>query len=166
MELNWQTETHDENTIFLIEKSADGLSFEYCDMVVGKAGSILKNYFFADTKATPGENYYRLKHMDKQGNYVFSEVKMGIFDPTAERKFKIYPNPTSAKINIDLKETLPTPHQVEVLDAAGKVVAKFTAPNDTTVLQYSLNFLPNGTYYLRISDGNWQGEKTKIVIQR
>jgi len=67
--LNWTTETEENNDRFIIERSADGLSFEVVSTVKGSGNThLLTTYSYTDiTPITNQVNYYRLRQVDVDG---------------------------------------------------------------------------------------------------
>ncbi|GAB4253656.1 MAG: hypothetical protein Kow0079_09420 [Vicingaceae bacterium] len=73
--LNWITSTEINNDYFLIERAGDNLVFEVIGKVSG-AGNANYNihYQFTDEHPINGNNYYRLKQVDFDGKYAYSNI--------------------------------------------------------------------------------------------
>ena len=71
-EIEWKTATEINNKEFIIEKSLNGSDFS-------AIGSIKANpqhsYLFIDTEAKDPVIYYRIKQVDTDGNFSYSEIK-------------------------------------------------------------------------------------------
>lgn len=73
-ELSWSTASEKNNDHFEIEKSEDGTFFTSIGVVPGNGNkTCLSEYGFSDRNIKPGLAYYRLKQVDYDGNFKFSE---------------------------------------------------------------------------------------------
>jgi hypothetical protein len=126
--LNWQTASEQNNDYFLIEHSIDAKSFESIGEVAG-AGTVntTQNYAFTHRNPAYPNNYYRLKQVDFDGAFEYSDVILvrmnGVFEPK-QLDFTMYPNPTSGNfvnikfIGIDLSQPL----SIEVVSLSGRLM--------------------------------------------
>lgn len=71
--ITWQTGTEINTKEFAIERSIDGRIFETVGTVAAKGSN--STYQFIDNNPVKGTNYYRLKMIDKDGSYDYSDVK-------------------------------------------------------------------------------------------
>jgi predicted ribosome-associated RNA-binding protein Tma20 len=73
--LTWSTAAESNNSMFILEKSENGVDFATTGTVKG-AGSAkaVKKYNFLDAQASNQKIYYRLKQVDFDGTYSYSEV--------------------------------------------------------------------------------------------
>jgi hypothetical protein len=171
--LQWQTANETNNNYFGIERSTDGKIFSQVGTVASKGnGTGNLDYSYKDdiSNAT-GTVYYRLKQVDKDGSYTYSNVISMSIKNTHLETMLVYPNPTQSN-NINLKIQLTAPQQIEVriVDMAGAVVYKSTALN---LLQgsNSLNLgnvygLSKGIYVVEVigANNNTIG-RNKVVVQ-
>ncbi len=73
--LEWQTATEINNERFEIERSSDAGRFENIGSVKGEGNSSrLQDYSFVDAMPLNGINYYRLKQIDIDGAFAYSDV--------------------------------------------------------------------------------------------
>lgn len=76
--INWSTNEDDTANYFEIEKSKDGKTYKTMAYVLGpdpsKPGSQF-GYFDKVTQLRGATTYYRIKHIDKDGNIIYSAVK-------------------------------------------------------------------------------------------
>ena len=105
--------------------------------------------------------YYYIDDICLSTDSVYAETWTGIEDDKAfQYDFEIYPNPTSAEINIRYNQLI---QQLELFNLLGEIVIIKTEINVfTTIL--NLEDLPNNIYFLRIK--NKKGDyKTKIILK-
>jgi len=104
--LDWTSAAEVNNDHYLIEKSSDGENYSVFTSVPGKGTTTLPSeYFVADYHPFPGDNYYRLSQVDKDGTQeilkttvcsspvINEEVTFEVYDMSGR---KIY----SSKINL------------------------------------------------------------------
>jgi len=73
--LTWSTAFEQDNSIFIVEKSEDGANFGNIGTVEGAGDSDdLKDYNFLDIMASAERTYYRLKQVDVDGSFSYSDV--------------------------------------------------------------------------------------------
>ena len=97
--LTWETASEQNNDRFEVERSEDGTDFIKIGEVKGNGTSQnLNTYSFRDVAPANGVNYYRLKQLDFNGNFEYSEAKAVRFD-LKQVVFSIYPNPATEVIN-------------------------------------------------------------------
>jgi len=99
-ELHWEAAQMINFDAFVLERSSDG---EYFDPVVmiPSQGEESMEYFYGDDETDLVINYYRLKMIDKNGEYDYSRV-VKIFSEITEEALTMVPNPnTSGRLIID-----------------------------------------------------------------
>jgi hypothetical protein len=74
IKLNWSTAFEQNNRGFEIEKSLDGINFRKIGFVVGAGNSNTINYSFTDPQRAVEFNYYRLKVVDIDNTFHYSDV--------------------------------------------------------------------------------------------
>lgn len=93
--LNWFTQTETNYYGFEVEKSRDNINFNRVGFVKGKGTTIVpQSYNFVDIDVSIGNYYYRLKQMDIDGTFQYSQVTEVVVN--APSMFKLeqnYPNP-------------------------------------------------------------------------
>ncbi len=154
--LKWTTASEENNEHFVIEvaESEDAFLRSVFKVLAVEEGrgttSELSNYVYVDeTPAKTGNRYYRLKQVDFDGKFTFSEVRMvnfnNIGDPVA-----IYPNPATNYAVIDFKQLSAKNLSIKVVDAAGVIVQHFIYDDADGVEQLRLDLMdiPEGVYYI------------------
>lgn len=80
--------------------------------------------------------------------------------------FKLYPNPTTGQVSLEIAQPLDGPYTVEVLDLTGRsvYVQRFAPETKTAVLD--LQGLQAGSYLCRVSQGRSLIGVQKVVLIR
>ncbi len=161
-QITWETTSEVNNDYFEIEKSADAVNFNSIVKIKGAGNSNLKNRysFIDDSENNSNTIYYRLKQIDYNGAFAYSEIIK--LDNELINQIEIFPNPSINGI-IELKGiSNETNYDLSIVDVLGKTV--FTEVNfqSSTI---DLSMLNSGIYYLQINTK----EKTilkKIIINK
>ena len=162
--LNWNVENQDANSnYFGIERSTNGTDFTQIG-IVNATSSSKASYSYTDNNNLSGAVYYRIKMVDKDGQFAYSDIKSVEF---ANRGFAVslYPNPVQSltKLNITLDEAQVI--KVTVNDALGNRVKQLeiTGQKGANEKTLDLSNIPTGSYMIRIQAG--QNNKTLPVIK-
>ncbi|MFN7014751.1 MAG: T9SS type A sorting domain-containing protein, partial [Bacteroidia bacterium] len=131
VELFWSTASEINNNYFEVEKSTDGINFYAIDKVQGAGNSnTILNYKSTDNNPFLGINYYRIKQVDFDGTFTFSNVIAHNFSSN-EYKIVMYPNPTKEILTIsNLLEN--NNYIIQIYDISGKLVLSENVNNSIT----------------------------------
>lgn len=146
--LDWATATEVNNSGFEIERSADNKTFQRIAFVEGKGTTSEKaEYSYVDGNVDNGTYFYRLKQVDFDGSFEYSNVvEVEVITPTEFALEQNYPNPfnpsttikfavpTQANVTIKLYNTLGQ-QVAQILNAAfdaGRHSVEFNASNLTS----------------------------------
>lgn len=97
VQLNWKTENEINFSRFDVEKSSDAVSFNNLS-TVASANRPVNNYTTIDASPVKGMNYYRLKMVDTDGAYKYSDIAKINFD--GKSTLTLWPNPASNQLII------------------------------------------------------------------
>ncbi len=152
VELEWVTTTELDNDYFQIERSLDGEKFIPIGKVRGAGTTpVAQKYDFVDLTPNAGVNYYRLKQVDFDGGFEFSET-ISVKMKTDKITTKIYPSPATDILYISTGATINT---VEIFDLTARKVHSYTS--DTSIMtELEVSQLLSGTYFVHVqfADGN------------
>lgn len=164
--LNWSIETATNHSHFEIERSSNGRDFEKFhvennSITNGSAAS----FNFTDLNVPVNKiNYYRIKQVEMNGDFYFSEIK-SIRINTRNTSVSIYPVPAIESIQINYKAEKINTIKLIIIDAMGRVVItsykNVLAGNN--LLQLDLQHLTKGKYTLLIQDGDKEFEAEQFI---
>ncbi|WP_338760546.1 hypothetical protein WAF17_13810 [Bernardetia sp. ABR2-2B] len=120
--LEWATLSESKNKLFAIERSENGIDFEEIGIKKGAlTTSSIKNYQFWDFEPLQTKAYYRIKQIDINGEFSYSNIKM--IETKSNRRIGItnYENQTILYAN--LKEA--TKAKIKIYDMNGNTVGSF-----------------------------------------
>jgi len=154
--LHWQTATELNNAYFQVEHSLNGRAFKPVGRVEGKGTAQSANaYQFEHRKPASGTNYYRLRQVDFDAKFEYSNI---VTVEIESEDVSIYPNPTKGYVNIKKGKNLEG--VVRVTDLFGRLIAEQKLTQDNS--EFDLFGQPNGIYLIEIQTGNQKAVK-KIV---
>ncbi|CAN5807280.1 hypothetical protein BH11BAC3_BH11BAC3_17000 [soil metagenome] len=149
--LNWSTQLELNTNHFVVERSTNGVNFVSIGQVtaVGNSSTV-HNYTFTDLHPSRGNNYYRLRTVEKDNTSKLSDTRRIRNDGIAD--VNIFPNPVTSKLSISINADKASDGQLSITDLSGKIVYTSTVklPQGNTILPVSMNNMASGTYLIKI----------------
>lgn len=155
--LNWVTASEFNNDYFVIERTTDGEYFSQVEKITG-AGTTndMKEYSTYDYQPVVGRSYYRLKQVDFDGKFTYSDLVM--VEVADVDSWSIYPNPyRQGELNLIVTGLeIDKPAKIYVRDMQGHIVFE----KDVDAISYTIVDitpeveLPVGMYMVSIVIGN------------
>lgn len=157
VELAWGTESETNNALFEIEKDKGNGVFEIIGEVEG-GGTLRsgKDYNFLDLTGMGNRNAYRIKQIDLNGNYSYSEVIEVIFDYFGRDKFTAFPIPLEDKLTLMAEAKEEIPYQYRITDVYGKEVLRGMLGAYERAVDLPVADLAPGSYLLIIQSPDRQ----------
>ncbi len=140
--VEWTTTNEVNVKGFSVERSANGQSFSSIGNVDAKAATS-NTYSFSDAKPLPGVGYYRLKMMDKDGAFKYSDVV-----PVTNKSsvvINVFPNPVTTSLTIQHGKG-EKGAVVRILDLTGKQVLMVNVAEESIQTTISATKLTPGSY--------------------
>lgn len=182
VKLNWSTASETNNDYFLIQRT-EGQSFsdaapnevEWRNIgrKEGYGDSYIKrDYSFIDEEPHHGDNFYRLKQVDKDGTYEYHEIinVNTLEDPdlSGQSSLSVHPNPLSGdKLEITFNNILDQEAEVEILNLKGRVIKseklEIGLGSEVTKPLRLDHSLDPGVYSVRVSTDKENLSKNLIV---
>jgi uncharacterized repeat protein (TIGR01451 family) len=153
--LKWSTAQEINFDHFEVECSANGLLFKSIGSVNAKGNSSIRSdYNFTDKEPFSGNNFYRLKEVDKDGSITYSDVVLLVFGD--KNTVSVYPNPllNEAKIKFSGTQWLNKAGVINVLAADGKILSQKRINITSQVVSVDVSGLPAGHYILQVVTGS------------
>lgn len=153
--LYWTTSMEKNASHFEIERSADAVSFEFLTTVQAAGNSdIPVNYTTKDPNPFLNGTYYRLKMLDLDGVFKYSNV-IYIGNTLPQLSVSLFPNPFTHSVSIyalNIEESL----KIKIYDAAGKEILsrELIASDGIVKEEVDLSKIAIGVYVYTISTNN------------
>ena len=148
IQLTWESLSTNELERFEIERSSD--FFHYSSL--GQLGS--QEHIFIDQAPILGPNVYRIKAISTTGAFYYSPISA--LDYPVDVQVKVFPNPASQAINIEIAQALADKLEITIFGPEGRLLQKMNLPAEygkTFVHELDINNLPIGQYYLLLQNG-------------
>ncbi len=154
VDLNWATASETNNEYFQIERADSDLNWKEIGQVDGAGNSNTTLYYNEkDRDPLPGISYYRLKQVDYDGKYTYSDVVSVVNNHLSdEDQVFIYPNPNKngelwLRIPYAFSDYVTT---VTVYDLSGKIQLQSQLGLSEAISQINIESLSQGAYILHI----------------
>jgi hypothetical protein len=155
VELAWETESETNNDYFQVERSLDGVTFEAIGKVKGTGNNSRSNsYSFVDKNPNSSTNYYRLRQMDFDGRYDFSEVKSVLFSNKNNSEISIAPNPVRSEFKVNFESSELENTVISVIDFGGKILFSREVMKGIQTENIDVASLPSGMYFVQVKNTN------------
>jgi FG-GAP-like repeat len=156
--LNWTTTNEVNTDYFIVERSINGLSFSNDGTVSSMNNpSIIHNYQYQVKNPVNGLNYFRLKMVDKDGKFTYSNIIK--IQTGAVNTFSVLSNPVKDNLSMTGLKRGAT---LALYDNAGRMLLQKIIQDQSLLMDIS--FLPSGVYYLNYSNKGLI-ENKKIIKQ-
>jgi hypothetical protein len=124
VELNWTAESQKDMDSYELQRSisqTDGFATINTTTAVGNSQWAL-SYNWLDANPKTGNNFYRIKAIDKAGMIKYTDAVKVVFDKTSP-SISVSPNPVSGNtINLQLNNLQKGTYSLQVINNAGQVV--------------------------------------------
>ncbi|MBL4658577.1 MAG: T9SS type A sorting domain-containing protein, partial [Flavobacteriales bacterium] len=124
VDVSWETASEVNNDYYTLERSTDGIDFEFVTYVEGAGNSNhVLHYSTVDPDPLHGISYYRLKQTDYDGNFTYSDkvVIDNVFEnQEVQVNIAVYPNPNQGRFSVQITGKENSEVLVIVMDMLGK----------------------------------------------
>ena len=161
-QLRWGTAWEQTNDRFEIQASTNAISFETIGRVAGQGTTTgAQEYAFMDTQPQASITYYRLKQVDINSSFTYSQiiaVKSGL--ENQEATLVAYPNPTADLLHLQVNK----PHvitETNIYSVSGTQVLHQAGSS----LSASVGLLPAGLYTVEVITATGQTIYQRFIKQ-
>ena len=167
--LSWKTATEINNRGFEIERGANG-EFATIGFISG-AGTTTQeqSYTFRDKQVATGLHNYRLKQIDLDGSYSYSNiVEVDVTTPFTFNLSQNYPNPFNPTTKISYSVPFDSKVTISVYSVTGEMVMELVNDN-VSAGSYSVDFdgsnLASGMYIYKMTAGSFT-QTNKMMLMK
>ncbi len=168
--LSWITATELNNSGFDIERKSSQNQFEKVGYVAGYGTTTEpKAYLFNDDNIVVGNYTYRLKQIDFDGSYEYSdEINVEVTGPAQYTLEQNYPNPFNPSTLIKYSVAQDGFVNVSIFNLLGEKVATLVNSN-MKAGSYEINFnasqLSSGVYFYSIDAGDFKAVRKMLLMK-
>lgn len=148
--LNWKTLSEVNSKSFEIERSTDGINFAKVGEKAAAGYSTTDlNYNFIDPNMTANVYYYRLRMVDMDNGFKYSNT--AIVRKGAKKSISVFPNPVTDYTNIEFSNAKGL-YNISVINQAGQILQVRNVEVNGTVqyVRIEKGNMPAGMYHIRI----------------
>lgn len=168
--LNWTTATEINNSGFEIERKSEPSNWERIGFIAGSGSTTeTRSYSFTDNSVLQGSNTYRLKQIDYNGKFEYSnEINVDVHTVLNFSLEQNYPNPFNPSTTI--RFTIPEASlvKINVYNAVGEFVDEVTnelLQSGSYDVTYYASGLASGVYFVKMEAGSFVSTR-KITLMK
>ncbi len=159
-QLTWNITDNSTPANFEILESSDGVDFNKAGSVVGVEGKL--NYQFSDNTLTAGNNYFRLRMIDKDGSVSFSNIVVVMNGTRGVIISSMIPTMVRDRARLNISSSIKGSIQLVVTDINGRIVMNQKSAIDAGNQELWIDASRLSTGMFQIT-GYINGEKTATI---
>ena len=167
--LDWVTSTELNNMGFEIQRSVDNNIFVTIGFVEGRGNSTTNQYYTFTDESIAGKVYYRLKQVDYNGSYNYSQViEVNGVSITTMQLEQNYPNPFNPATTIKYQLGNDSFVTLKVFNSLGEEIAELVnefQKGGSHQIIFIADNLPSGMYVYKLTSGNYVESKKMIILK-
>jgi hypothetical protein len=168
--LVWQTATEVNNSGFAVERKSVNSEYSQIGFVPGHGTTTeIMNYTFTDNSLPTGSYSYRLKQIDYDGTYEYSDaLDVEVIAPEKFSLAQNYPNPFNPSTTINYSLAADSRVVLTVFNLLSEEVATLVNGNvaaGSHTIEFSADNLNSGVYFYRIDAQGVNGSNFTSVMK-
>jgi len=169
-EISWITITETNNAGFSLERKSSNTDWNEIAFISGSGTTAEPQaYTFIDEKVSVGIYSYRLKQIDLDGTFEYSQViEVDITAPSSFVLEQNYPNPFNPTTTIKFALPVETEVQLSVYNTIGEKVAEVlsgTLKEGYHEVLFDAAALTSGTYFYRLEANEFVDVKKMLILK-
>ena len=159
--INWATTSEENNKYFILQRSADGLSFSNLDTIAATNEASGHDYTYNDQSPVAGNNFYRLTQVDLDGKTTDFRVLSVNVSRQPGISFRLGPNPADNTLHLQFVYPGESTLGVSLSDVQGRILRSWTFQKEGAVWDQTLDVssLPAGNYFIRLKSGTYNASR-------
>jgi hypothetical protein len=159
--LSWITTQEANSSHFDIQRSSDNQNFTTIATVAAQGNSqTTTKYHCTDPSPLPGDNYYRVRPVDKDGHFTYSKTVLLDFSSIT---VGLTPNPAHSTANLIIGKNSEALF-IEIVDGSGHVISQLRTTSGTTTVPIDVSQLPKGIYMVKVTSPTTTSTQ-KLLVQ-
>ena len=160
VKLSWKTSFETNSDFFEIQRSHDAKDWKALDQVRSAGESSQQStYGYTDAEPVAGTGYYRLKMVDRDGTFAFSQIRKVSLDGS---DLVVFPNPAGDRLEMGVKDWSKVA-KISVLNASGSIIKEARGVTGAKEKYVPLTGFQPGTYILQVEYGDGSSERAHFV---
>jgi len=168
--LNWSTSTEINNRGFEIERSTDDKNFQSVGFISGYGTTTEQKYYsFTDNNLVNGNYFYRLKQIDNDGTFKYSNsINVDVVTIDDYSLSQNYPNPFNPVTSIQYKLPEAGFVTLKIYDILGNEVTTLVNENQESgsyTINADLSSLSSGTYIYELKVNSFTQRNKMLLLK-
>jgi hypothetical protein len=161
IKVDWDVASEVNHDYYQVEKSADGTNFTAIGRITG-----IGPYAFLDEQPFEGNNFYRIRQVDKDKAFKYSKT-INVPFRKKDMGLNIYPNPVSDALNIEFSGTNPGRVTVQVTDMSGRNfhLQSYNIDGSERLIRIQTGSWPKQAYAVKVTNANGETLVVKKFIK-
>lgn len=150
-DINWQTGSEKNTASFELQRSHNGSEYA-STATIAAIGEGNHNYSQKDYIETAGNLFYRLKMIDRDGKFSYSNTLNIAGKQKITNQTSLNPNPAQTNLSLTLSDMNLMNSMASIVNSLGKTIFTFSinqSKTDLNVAEY-----PAGIYFITFNDGS------------
>jgi hypothetical protein len=152
--IDWKVENEINIAKYEVERSENGTDFIKVNTIATRQNNAYSSYSWVDDNPVSGNNFYRIKSVDRNGSGKFSSIVKVATGKTSAGTITIFPNPIKGNmVNLRFTNQPTGIYQVRLINNSGQVVYSGRLPVNSSNISQALftdKKLAGGIYQLEI----------------
>jgi len=167
IKLQWKTSNEINTQAFIVQRR---LNNDFTDIGTINAANTpgTKVYSFTDASPVEGMNYYRLKLLDKDGHFTYSNtINLNLKGSSVSPLIAVYPNPANEVTTLSFNSEVAGRYQVIIADVSGRTIRLIQGTSVIGENKVSINMgnCPTGTYLITLRNDKRGSKSVKLYRQ-
>lgn len=158
----WSTQNEINTDNYTVQKSTDGTNFKNIAVVAAKSKNA-NEYSYDDENVSKGTLYYRLKNIDKDGNFTYSKI-VSVTVPEKSQLFSVSPNPATSFTKLSFSQPVEQA-EISLFTLSGKKIFSQQATFQTQAYILNVQSMQPGIYIISVKNNNTI-YRQKLVIMK
>ena len=155
IQLNWTTAQEENLDKFIVEKSPNGIDWQTLTTVKASGNSNTTKEYNTTDPAAASVNFYRLKQLDIDGKYTYSQT-IRIHSNGNERSgIRLYPNPATNATTLNINTENKVAAHIKIYNQLGlqlQQLQRSLIAGSNNIPVPGISTLPTGTYFITVED--------------
>ncbi|MFA6980882.1 MAG: YCF48-related protein [Ignavibacteriaceae bacterium] len=168
--LAWKTATEVNNSGFDIERNIDAANWMKIGFVKGQGSTTeSSSYTFVDSPNKNGKISYRLKQVDFDGSYTYSDaIEVDLSIPVEFSLAQNYPNPFNPVTTLNYSIATRSKVELKIYTILGKQVMNLvnqTQEAGNYKVEFDASKLASGIYFYELTAGQFSAKKKMVLLK-
>jgi hypothetical protein len=161
--LNWTITSAINFSHFELQRSFNGVAFEKIAAIEGKNQQTTSNYSYIDKPSNFNTVYYRLKIVDKDGSFSYSNILKAVSNDK-QPSLNVFPSITKGEMLTIDYSNVDTQSELKIINSNAQIVKVFQVKGNNGIIKIEASNFNKGIYIVQLSNKNLVLHKKIIIL--